>query len=148
MTELTEENRQLEDRNSKLAEESSYAKGLASAAGVELKALSEEVAKLMNCNENLAAELASLQNSSHRRHNFTNGTKMMNKRNNQNINREREFALESSLLEMRQRETSLKKNMEESKSRETYLENELARLQLLVTKKKPHGNKNDLLSGF
>ena len=52
---------QLEDRNQKLLEESTYAKGLASAAGVELKALSEEVTKLMNQNEKLATELSSLR---------------------------------------------------------------------------------------
>ncbi|KAG5252923.1 kinesin protein [Salix suchowensis] len=60
---LTESKEQLETRNQKLAEESSYAKGLASAAAVELKALSEEVAKLMNHNERLTAELTALKNS-------------------------------------------------------------------------------------
>ncbi|KAF5938205.1 hypothetical protein HYC85_025711 [Camellia sinensis] len=57
VAELTDAKEQLELRNQKLAEESSYAKGLASAAAVELKALSEEVAKLMNHNERLSAEL-------------------------------------------------------------------------------------------
>ncbi|CAI9782730.1 unnamed protein product [Fraxinus pennsylvanica] len=42
---LTESKEELELRNNKLAEESSYAKGLASAAAVELKALSEELKK-------------------------------------------------------------------------------------------------------
>ena len=60
---LTESNEQLEIRNKKLVEESSYAKGLASIATVELKALSEEVAKLMNQNERISAKLASVKNS-------------------------------------------------------------------------------------
>ncbi|XLR10879.1 hypothetical protein HN51_047586, partial [Arachis hypogaea] len=55
-----------------LTEESSYAKGLGSAAAVELKALSEEVSKLMNHNERLAAELAASKNSSSQRR--TSGT--------------------------------------------------------------------------
>ncbi|KAJ9559195.1 hypothetical protein OSB04_013809 [Centaurea solstitialis] len=63
VVELTESNQQLENRNKKLAEDSSYAKGLASAAAVELKALSEEVAKLMNQNDRLTAELAAPKNS-------------------------------------------------------------------------------------
>nr|VDC77643.1 unnamed protein product [Brassica rapa] len=56
--ELSQSKQQLEHRNRKLAEESSYAKSLASAAAVELKALSEEVAKLMNHNRKLSAELS------------------------------------------------------------------------------------------
>ncbi|KAF2542547.1 hypothetical protein F2Q70_00037462 [Brassica cretica] len=56
--ELNESKEQLEHRNRKLAEESSYAKSLASAAAVELKALTEEVAKLMNHNRKLSAELS------------------------------------------------------------------------------------------
>ncbi|KAG4991182.1 hypothetical protein JHK87_024639 [Glycine soja] len=63
LAELTESKEQLELLNQKLAEESSYAKGLASAAAVELKALSEEVSKLMNQNERLSAELAASKNS-------------------------------------------------------------------------------------
>ena len=63
MTELTEARSHLEARNQKLVEESSYAKGLASAAGVELKALSEEVTKLMNYNERLAVEFLNVANS-------------------------------------------------------------------------------------
>ena len=60
---LTESKEQLEIRNKKLVEESSYAKGLASTATVELKALSEEVAKLMNQNERISTELAVVKNS-------------------------------------------------------------------------------------
>jgi len=43
-----------------------YAKGLALAAGVELKALSGEVTKLMDHNERLANELALARNSTQR----------------------------------------------------------------------------------
>ncbi|KAK4798856.1 hypothetical protein SAY86_024221 [Trapa natans] len=68
LTDLTETNKQLEVRNQRLADDSSYAKGLASAAAVELKALSEEVAKLMTQNEKLTAELTALK-SSHSRSN-------------------------------------------------------------------------------
>ncbi|GMH29342.1 hypothetical protein Nepgr_031185 [Nepenthes gracilis] len=63
VTELTESKEQLEIQNKKLAEDSCYAKGLASAAAVELKALSEEVSKLMIQNERLTSELAVLKNS-------------------------------------------------------------------------------------
>ncbi|XLR00688.1 hypothetical protein S83_066886, partial [Arachis hypogaea] len=63
---------ELKQKVKELTEESSYAKGLASAAAVELKALSEEVSKLMNHNERLAAELAASKNSSSQRR--TSGT--------------------------------------------------------------------------
>ncbi|KAK5803945.1 hypothetical protein PVK06_031594 [Gossypium arboreum] len=59
---LTESKYQLELRNHKLAEESSYAKGLASVAAVGVKKLLKEVAKLMNHNERLMAELAAANN--------------------------------------------------------------------------------------
>ncbi|CAL0308462.1 unnamed protein product [Lupinus luteus] len=64
VAELTESKEQLELRNQKLAEENSYAKGLASTSVVELKALSKEFAKLINYNERLAAELAASKNLS------------------------------------------------------------------------------------
>ncbi|KAG5555482.1 hypothetical protein RHGRI_006211 [Rhododendron griersonianum] len=57
VAELTEAKEQLQLWNQKLAEDSTYAKGLASAAAVKLKALSEEVAKLMNHNDRLSAEM-------------------------------------------------------------------------------------------
>ncbi|CAN8269430.1 unnamed protein product [Cochlearia groenlandica] len=105
--ELNESKKQLEHRNRKLAEESSYAKGLASAAAVELKALSEEVARLMNHNERLAAEIT---------------TKKSPVRNNNN---------NKSLVD---REAELERLVEESKHREAYLENELASMWVLVSK--------------
>lgn len=162
VTELTESNQQLELRNQKLAEDSSYAKGLASAAAVELKALSEEVAKLMNHNERLTAELAASRNSQTPRRNSSsmirNGRRESHiKRQDQSISpgvdmrremaiiREREVAYEAALLEKDQRESELQKRVEESKQREAYLENELANMWVLVAKlKKSHGVETDI----
>ncbi|KAF8019827.1 hypothetical protein BT93_G0501 [Corymbia citriodora subsp. variegata] len=162
VTELTESNQQLELRNQKLAEDSSYAKGLASAAAVELKALSEEVAKLMNHNERLTAELAASRNSQTQRRNSSsmirNGRReSLIKRQDQGVSpaadmkrelaiiREREVAYEATLLEKDQRESELQKKVEESKQREAYLENELANMWVLVAKlKKSHGPETDI----
>ncbi|KAM0949160.1 putative plus-end-directed kinesin ATPase [Dioscorea sansibarensis] len=151
--ELTEAKSQLEARNQKLVEESSYAKGLASAAGVELKALSEEVTKLMNHNERLATELATLRSSTPRR--ATSVTRNNNRRDSgQHIKRhetmakkevnavnERELlSLEAALKDKDQREIELQKKVEESKQREAFLENELANMWVLVAKlKKANG---------
>ncbi|RVW81458.1 Kinesin-like protein KIN-7K, chloroplastic [Vitis vinifera] len=151
LTEVTESKEQLEFRNQKLAEESSYAKGLASAAAVELKALSEEVAKLMNQNERLAAELAAQKNSPNNRRAISaprNGRRDSHiKRADQGVSpadvkrelalsRERELSYEASLLERDQREAELQIKVEESKQREAYLENELANMWVLVAKLK------------
>lgn len=144
---------QLETRNQKLAEESAYAKGLASAAGVELKALSEEVTKLMNHNERLAAELASARSSAQRR--VSNGPKNAKRDNHLkrheptprrevNATHERDQTLEAVLLEKEQREAELQKKVEESKQREAFLENELANMWVLVAKlKKSQANESD-----
>ncbi|KDP34477.1 hypothetical protein JCGZ_12760 [Jatropha curcas] len=153
---LTESKEQLEMRNQKLADESSYAKGLASAAAVELKALSEEVAKLMNHNERLAAELAAIKNSPAQRR--TSGSVRNGRRENNHmkrsdqvgptselkkelaISRERELQYETALVEKDQREAELQRKVEESKQREAYLENELANMWVLVAKlKKANG---------
>ncbi|KAG4916033.1 hypothetical protein JHK87_053590 [Glycine soja] len=162
VAELTESKEQLEFRNQKLAEESSYAKGLASAAAVELKALSEEVAKLMNQNERLAAELAASKNSPAERR--TSGTVQNGRReshvrvrrndqgaSNANIKRElalskeRELSYEAALLEKDQKEAELQRKIEESKQREAYLENELANMWVLVAKlKKSQGAETDV----
>ncbi|XP_072978173.1 kinesin-like protein KIN-7D, chloroplastic [Typha angustifolia] len=153
VNELTEDKFQIEARNQKLVEESTYAKGLAAAAGVELKALSEEVTKLMNHNERLAAELASVKNSAHRR--VTNGPKSTKRENHikrhepatrreVNASYERELSLEAALTEKEQREAELQKKVEESKQREAFLENELANMWVLVAKmKKSQGNVTD-----
>ncbi|KAF8403938.1 hypothetical protein HHK36_012045 [Tetracentron sinense] len=159
LMELTEAKGQLEVRNQKLAEESSYAKGLASAAAVELKALSEEVTKLMNHNERLSTELAALKNSPTQRRTSAssrNGRRDGHiKRHDQGgsptdmkrelaISREREMSYEAALMEKDQRESELQKKVEESKQREAYLENELANMWVLVAKlKKSHGADKD-----
>ncbi|XWS43269.1 hypothetical protein CRYUN_Cryun16bG0088500 [Craigia yunnanensis] len=153
VVELTESKEQLELRNQKLAEESSYAKGLASAAAVELKALSEEVAKLMNHNERLAAELAAKNSPTQRRTSTPwNGRReSLTKRHDQvgspsnlkrelAISKERELSYEAALLEKDHREAELQRKVEESKQREAYLENELANMWVLVAKlKKSNG---------
>ncbi|PKA49590.1 Kinesin-like protein NACK1 [Apostasia shenzhenica] len=149
LSDLTAAKGQLELQNQKLAEESQYAKGLASAAGVELKALSEEVTKLMNHNERLTNELTSLRNSPQRR--LANGQKTSRlnvikrhdppSRRDSNLNHERELALEAALMEKEQREAELQKKIEESKQKEAFLENELANMWVLVAKlKKSQGN--------
>jgi centromeric protein E len=156
---LTESKEQLETQNQKLAEESSYAKGLASAAAVELKALSEEVAKLMNHNERLTAELTALKNSPTQRR--TGSTVRNGRRDNHMkrqdqvgaaselkrefaVSRERELQYEAALFEKDQRETELQRKVEESKQRESYLENELANMWVLVAKlKKSQGAEMD-----
>ncbi|KAK5803947.1 hypothetical protein PVK06_031596 [Gossypium arboreum] len=130
----------LELRNHKLAEESSYAKGLASAAAVELKELSEEVAKLMNHNERLMAELAAAKNPPTQRRTsiLRNGRReSLNKRHDQvgpssylkrelAMSKERELSYEAAFLEKDWGEAELQRKVEVSKQREAYLENELA----------------------
>ncbi|GAB2233098.1 hypothetical protein Droror1_Dr00002313 [Drosera rotundifolia] len=165
VTKLTETNEQLELRNKKLAEDSSYAKGLASAAAVELKALSEEVAKLMNQKERLTSELAALKNSTNHSTNPRKPTITPNgRRESQSwvkrhdhgsaaadakkelaVSREREAAYEAALSEKEQREVELRGKVEESKQREAYLENELANMWVLVAKlKKSHGADDEI----
>ncbi|KAL9237783.1 hypothetical protein vseg_012290 [Gypsophila vaccaria] len=160
VTDLTDMNGHLEQRNKKLAEESSYAKGLASAAAVELKALSEEVTKLMNQNERLSAEVAALKSSPTQRKTVgppRNGRRETQvKRHEQGpspsdlkkdlaVSRERELAYEAAFQEKDQREALLQRKVEESKQREAYLENELANMWVLVSKlKKSRGADSDL----
>jgi centromeric protein E len=146
---------QLEARNQKLLEESTYAKGLASAAGVELKALSEEVTKLMNQNEKLAGEMASLRSPTPRRvSNGPRGTRRdgMSRRHEPASRRgttayhEREKALENMLMEREQKEAELQRKIEESKQKEAFLESELANMWVLVTKlKKPQDYNHESL---
>ncbi|TKY53239.1 Kinesin-related protein 11 [Spatholobus suberectus] len=161
LAELTESKEQLELRNQKLAEESSYAKGLASAAAVELKALSEEVVKLMNQNERLLAELAALKNSPAQRSSGTgtirNGRRESHVRRNDHggsnsdikrelaLSKERELLYEAALLDRDHKEAELQRKVEESKQREAYLENELANMWILVAKlKKSQGAETDV----
>nr|CAB3447967.1 unnamed protein product [Digitaria exilis] len=153
VSELIEIKAQLDDRNQKLMEESTYAKGLASAAGVELKALSEEVTKLMNQNEKLATELASLRSPTPRR--ASNGTRGARResmsrrhepasRRDTNASHEREKALEAMLMEKEQKEAELQRKVEESKQKEAFLESELANMWVLVAKlKKSQGYEHE-----
>ncbi|KAL5207767.1 hypothetical protein ABZP36_032202 [Zizania latifolia] len=151
--ELTEVKAQLEARNQKLLEESTYAKGLASAAGVELKALSEEVSKLMNQNEKLASELASVRSPTPRRgNNGLRGTRRDSiskrhepaSRRDNNASYEREKALEAMLMEKEQKEAELQMKIESSKQKEAFLESELANMWVLVAKlKKSQGNDHE-----
>ncbi|PHT52663.1 hypothetical protein CQW23_07125 [Capsicum baccatum] len=159
VAELVEAKEKLELRNQKLAEESTYAKGLASAAAVELKALSEEVAKLMHYNEKLAAELAAQKSSSTQRKPsvaMRNGRRDGHpRRNEQNVlsadmkrelalRRERELSYEAALAERDHKEAELQSKVEESKQREAYLENELANMWILIAKlKKSQGAESD-----
>ncbi|KAK4481743.1 hypothetical protein RD792_012653, partial [Penstemon davidsonii] len=160
LAELTESKEEVELRNKKLAEESSYAKGLASAAAVELKALSEEVTKLMNQNGRLSAELEAQKKSPGQRRTtipIKNGRKDSNinvKRNDPSVlnsdlkkelalSREREHSYEAALAEKDEKEAELQRRVEESKQREAYLENELANMWILVSKlKKSQGVDN------
>lgn len=157
---MTDAKDQLEQRNKKLAEESSYAKGLASAAAVELKALSEEVSKLMNQNERLSSEITTLKNPPTQRRSVgtpRNGRRESHvKRNDQGpstsdlkkeltISKERELAYETALQERDEKEAALQRKVEESKQREAYLENELANMWVLVAKlKKSQGADSDI----
>lgn len=157
--ELTKSKEELELRNTKLAEESSYAKGLASAAAVELKALSEEVTKLMNINGGLAAELeaqkkvpaqrrTAIPNRNGRKESYTKkpdpAVVTSEIKRELAISREREHSLEAVLAEKDQHEVELHRKVEESKQREAYLENELANMWILVAKlKKSQGVDDD-----
>ncbi|VAI71857.1 unnamed protein product [Triticum turgidum subsp. durum] len=153
LCELTEVKAQLEARNQELLEESTYAKGLASAAGVELRALSEEVTKLVKQNEKLAGELESARNSTPRR--ASHSPKAARKgghierhepggKRDTNSSSQREQALEAMLVEKDQREAELQKKIEESKQKEAFLEGELANIWTLVAKlRKAEGNCED-----
>ncbi|KAL0680654.1 hypothetical protein Bca4012_047501 [Brassica carinata] len=161
--ELSELKEELELRNQKLAEESSYAKELASAAAVELRALSEEVASLMNRNERLAADLAAAHKSSvtprGKTGNPRNGRKesplvkrkeqqdgsLMELKRELSVIKEREVSFEAALVEKVQREAELQRTIEESKEREAYLENELANMWVLVAKlRRSQGDSSDI----
>ncbi|KAL9240178.1 hypothetical protein vseg_014426 [Gypsophila vaccaria] len=148
---LTETNDQLERRNKKLAEESTYATGLAYAAAEELKALSEKVTKLMRQNETLSTELTALKNSSAgsktvcppRTGKGENQIKpndqspsLLDLKKELDVSKEREMAYEAALQEKDQRELLLQAKVDESKRREAFLENELANLWVLVSKLK------------
>lgn len=123
--------------------------------------MSEEVAKLMNHNDRLSAELAVQKNSPMQRRNSStvrNGRRDVPpvRRQDQGgvplefkrelaLSREREHSYEVALAEKDSREAELQRKVEESKQREAYLENELANMWVLVAKlKKSHGSENDV----
>nr|GEW36429.1 kinesin-like protein KIN-7K, chloroplastic [Tanacetum cinerariifolium] len=140
---LTESNVQLEAENKILAEESSYAKELAAEAAVELKALTEEIMKLMNHNEKLSAELTGEKHSSvgrktmgpTKRKKEQSPTQLELKRELA-LSKERELAYEDILSEKYNRETELQEIVNQSKQREAYLENEVANMWILIAKLK------------
>ncbi|KAI4976334.1 hypothetical protein ZWY2020_049941 [Hordeum vulgare] len=153
LRELTEAKAQLEVRNKELLEESTYARGLASAAGVELRALSEEVTKLVKQNEKLASELASARSSTPRRASHSpraarKGSHVERHepggKRDTNPSSQREQAMEMVLAEKEQREAELEKKIEESKQKEAFLEGELANIWTLVAElRKAEGNCQD-----
>ncbi|KAL7615241.1 hypothetical protein Lser_V15G06477 [Lactuca serriola] len=146
---LTESKERLESENTRLKEQNSYAKELASAAAMELNILCEEIIKLMNQNEKLSAELAahSSNNNSNSNSNSNsprNTTKSNGHRKNVNqlellkrevaMSKEREMAYEAVLSEKSERESELEQMVMESNQREEYLENELANMWILVSR--------------
>eukprot|EP01018_Ginkgo_biloba_P005083 Gb_10606 [translate_table: standard] len=159
---LVEEKDGLEVHSQKLAEEASYAKELASAAAVELKALAEEVTKLSYQNAKLTADLEAAQDlalgragnglkygpndetqdfytggrrDGHMRK-FDQGVVSGDIRRDLIASHEREAALEAALMEKEQKETELQKRIEEAKQREADLENDLANMWVVVAKLK------------
>ncbi|KAK1411901.1 hypothetical protein QVD17_32747 [Tagetes erecta] len=159
VVELTESKEHLEARNRKLADDSSYAKGLASAAAVELTALSEEIAKLMNHNEKLTAELAAAapKHLSTPRKTPTGPAKngrnakpkerspsQMELKRELAASREREMSYEAMISKKDKQEAEIQQRLEESKQREAYLENELANMWVMVAKlKKSQGDETE-----
>ncbi|KAI5081694.1 hypothetical protein GOP47_0001437 [Adiantum capillus-veneris] len=157
---LLEEKDALQIQSCKLAEESSYAKELASAAAVELKNLAEEVTKLSYQNSKLAAELATAQELAYARAGPKSAGRQRLSSNNARrleeeaiaedlrrellASKEREAALEAGLAERELRDAEIRKKLEEAKRREADLENDLAGMWVLVAKlRKGRGNNLD-----
>lgn len=128
-----------------------------------MKALSEEVSKLMNQNGRLTAELESqkrvpvqqrrstIPTRNGRKDGYTKkqdpGVLMSDIKRELAQSREREHTLEAALAEKDDFEAGLQRKVEESKQREAYLENELANMWILVAKlKKSQGLDNDELT--
>jgi centromeric protein E len=152
---LAEEKDGLEIHSQKLAEESSYAKELASAAAVELKNLAEEVTRLSYENAKLNADLAAAkeQTASVSRSNIHNDTKRRDHENGilvEELQKElvsscqREAVLEDTLSQKDRRESELLKIIEDAKCREHELENELASMWVLVSKIKKESSQEDV----
>lgn len=163
---LIEQKDGLEVHSQKLAEEAAYAKELASAAAVELKALAEEVTKLTYQNAKLASDLQAAQDSTFGR--TVNSLKYGQNDQSQDIypggrrgivsadirrdliaSHEREAALEAVLMEKEQKEADVQKRIEEAKQREADLENELANMWVIVAKlKKGQENTGEVSQGL
>eukprot|EP00250_Pteridium_aquilinum_P013264 c21239_g1_i1 orf=280-3999(+) len=156
---LLEEKDALQIQSCKLAEESSYAKELASAAAVELKNLAEEVTKLSYQNSKLAAELATAQELAYARAGPKSvGRQRLGSNNARRLeeeavaedlrrellaSKEREAALEAGLAERELRDAEIRKKLEEAKRREADLENDLAGMWVLVAKLRKGRGTND-----
>ncbi|CAL5027435.1 unnamed protein product [Urochloa decumbens] len=152
---LAEEKDGLEIHSQKLAEESSYAKELASAAAIELKNLAEEVTRLSYENAKLNADLAAAkeQTASVSRSNIHNDTKRRDHENGilvEELQKElvascqREAVLEDTLSQKDRRESELLKIIDDTKCREHELENELASMWVLVSKIKKESCQEDV----
>ncbi|XP_020094231.1 kinesin-like protein KIN-7K, chloroplastic [Ananas comosus] len=158
---LVEDNRELLSQNQKLAEESSYAKELASAAAVELKNLAEEVTKLSLENARLEKELVVAQDMTHSRagnnklgrksrpasrgreagssiHDDTESFSLdlEDMKMELQARKQREAVLEATLAEKELLEEEYKRKFDEAKKRELALENDLAGMWVLVAKLK------------
>ncbi|KAF8762539.1 hypothetical protein HU200_009313 [Digitaria exilis] len=152
---LVEEKDGLEIHSQKLAEESTYAKELASAAAVELKNLAEEVTRLSYENARLTADLAAAkeQTTSVSRSNIHSDTKRRDHENGilvEELQKElvascqREAVLEDTLSQKDRRESELLKIIDDAKCREHELENELASMWVLVSKIKKESSQEDV----
>jgi len=152
---LVEEKDGLEVHTQKLAEESSYAKELASAAAVELKNLAEDVTRLSYENTKLNADLAAAKelNASMSRSNIHADPKRRDRESGilvEELQKElvascqREAVLEDTLSQKDRRESELLKIIDDAKCREHELENELASMWALVSKIKKENSQQDV----
>lgn len=151
---LVEEKDGLEIHSKKLAEESSYAKELASAAAIELKNLAEEVTRLSYENAKLNADLTAAKEltPSISRSNIHIDTKRRDHESGILVDElqkelvtscQREAVLEDTLSQKDRRETELLKIIDDAKCREHELENELASMWVLVSKVKKESSQVD-----
>ncbi|XP_057974941.1 kinesin-like protein KIN-7C, mitochondrial [Malania oleifera] len=164
---ITEERDGLEIQCQKLAEEASYAKELAAAAAAELQNLAEEVTKLSYQNAKLASDLAAANEALHRHKHPQRFASFDMRQNNSvgaqsNVRSQRAgdgiFIEENVLNTIYNREATfeialpvedeLGERLDEAKQREIDLENELANMQILVSKmRKSTIRSEDISSG-
>lgn len=159
---LAEEKDGLELHNQKLAEEASYAKELAAAAAVELRNLTEEVAKLSCQNAKLIVELASAKEACCRseccqplprvkqgNNSYTTfdarsrkpecGQVVEDLQKELNARYQREALLKATLSEKERVECELQKRLNEAKRHEKDLQEELANVWGLVANMRDSG---------